>query len=345
MDTMRQLVLTQPGTLELREVARPTPKPGEALIRIHHCGICGTDTMFYRGETIWGRDAYPKYPGHELSGTVTALGKGVDALAVGDRVVAECTIGCGDCAYCKAGHYSVCQHRLSFSNGAMADYVSVPAKAVHPLPESVSLLHGALIEPVAVGCVAARKCGPVFGRTVGVIGGGTIGLGALMTLNLSGAAKSCLIELRADRLAAARDVGATLAIDARTEDTAAAVRAFTDGVGLDAIVVATAGTANTVPLALELAAPLATVSVVGLSGGQRSAIDADDLSEKETVLVGSHSSPGVWEDLIASVAAGRYDLAPLVSHTIPLDRAEDAFALLEDADQPSRKVVVTMEDE
>lgn len=256
MASMRLLELSAPGNVVLKEVERPNPAPGHVLIRTHYCGICGTDLMDFRGENVWGRSSYPKYPGHELSGIVEAVGEGVKHLKVGDPVVPECTIGCGMCGACKAGNYSLCGQRLKYSNGAMADYVSIPAKAVHRLPDGISLLEGALIEPVAVGAAAALKCGNLFGKYVGVIGGGTIGLGSLMTLNLLGAAKSFIFELRDDRIEVGKKLGASVGVNGRTQDAAAVVKEETHGHGLDAVVIASAGNAKTMSLALNRIHPL-----------------------------------------------------------------------------------------
>lgn len=343
MSSMRLLVLTEPGKLELRQVERPEPGPGCVLLRIHYCGICGTDLMDYRGENVWGRSQYPKYPGHELSGIVEAVGEGVTHVKLGERVVPECTIGCGLCAHCKAGRYGLCKQRLKYSNGGMADYVSIPSKAVHRLPDNITMQEGAVIEPVAVGAAAALKCGNVFGKNVGVIGGGTIGLGSLSTLHLLGAGKSFLIELREDRLEVGKKLGATVAVNGKNQDTLAAVRDETNGAGLDAVVVASAGTVKTINLALSLVAPLGAVVIVGLSGGQLANIDPDELADKEACIVGSHSSPGIWEKLIACIEAGRYDLKALVSHVAPLDDAVHAFEILTDPNEHAQKVLLRME--
>lgn len=342
MGKMRSVVLTAPGKVELEEMERPAPGEKDVLIRTHFCGICGTDLMDYRGQNVWGRDAYPKRPGHEISGVVAEVGAGVTHLKPGDRAVPECTIGCGECAWCKAGKYSLCRRRLKYSNGGMADYVSVPAKAVYRVPDHVSLQEAAVIEPVAVGAAAALKCGEAYGLNVGVIGGGTIGLGALMTLRLLGAARTFLFELRADRIETGLRVGATAGVNSANEDPVAAVHAQTGGAGLDAIVVASAGTAKTMGLALGLVAPQGTVVVVGLAGGQLASIDPDDLADKEATIIGSHSSPGVWDKLMASVDAGRYDLKALVSHVVPLDDAARAFGLLTDPDARANKVLLQM---
>ena len=343
MSSMRLLVLTEPGKVELQQVERPAPGPGCVLLRTHYCGICGTDLMDYRGENVWGRSQYPKYPGHEMSGIVEAVGEGVRHVKAGDRVIPECTIGCGMCAHCKAGNYSLCRQRLKYSNGGMADYVSLPAKAVHRLPDNLTMLEGAVIEPVAVGAAAALKCGNVFGKNVGVIGGGTIGLGALSTLHLLGAAKSFLFELREDRLEVGKKLGATVTVNGKKQDTLAVVKDETNGAGLDAVVVASAGTARTINLALSMVAPLGTVVIVGLSGGQLADIDPDELAEKEARIVGSHSSPGIWERLIACIEAGRYDLKALVSHVVPIENAGHAFEILTNPNEHANKVLLRIE--
>ncbi len=341
---MRLLVQTAPRELEIRQVPQPEPGPGEVLIRIHYCGICGTDLMNYRGLSVWGRNTFPKFPGHENSGVVAALGEGVTGLSTGDRVIPECTIGCGVCKWCKAGNYSLCRNRLKTSNGAMADYQTVPAKALLRLPDSLSLAEGALIEPVAVGASAALKCGQVFGKSVGVIGGGSIGMGALETFLLLGAAKVFLFDLMEARLELAVRLGATAGVNPAKENPVEAVKSATGGSGLDRIVVASAGTAETLGMALKTIAPLGIISVVGLSGGLLSEIDADDLSEKEVTVIGSHSSPGVWEDLLACAAVGKYDLKSLVSHTFPLEEAGKAFGLLDKPSEPVHKVLLKMVD-
>lgn len=339
------LVQTAPKKLEIQQVACPQAGPGQILMRVHYCGICGTDLMNYRGQYVWGRDAFPKFPGHEASGVVAALGEGVNHLKVGDRVIPECTIGCGVCLWCKAGNYSLCRNRLKTSNGAMADYLTVPAKGILKIPDSLELIEGALIEPVAVGASAALKCGSVFGKSVGVIGAGTIGLGSLETFHVLGAAKSFIFDLVGARLQLAEKLGVTRGINPSKVDPVNAIHEATGGAGLDRIVVASAGTAATVGLALKLVAPLGVISIVGLSGGQLSEIDADEISEKEVTVIGSHSSPGVWEDLLACAAAGRYDLKSLVSHVFSLDQADEAFQLLDSPKEPTQKVILRMVEE
>ncbi|MBK7495221.1 MAG: alcohol dehydrogenase catalytic domain-containing protein [Candidatus Omnitrophica bacterium] len=167
MKQMRMLVQTAPGKLEIQQVACPQPGPGEILMRVHYCGICGTDLMNYRGQYVWGRDSFPKFPGHEASGVVEALGEGVNHFKIGDRILPECTIGCGVCEWCKAGNYSLCRNRMKTSNGAMADYLTVPAKGVLELPRQPGAARGGLDRTGS----GRRQCGSEMWKYFREIGG------------------------------------------------------------------------------------------------------------------------------------------------------------------------------
>ena len=111
MTQMRQVVLVGERQVILENTGIPKVCPNTVLVRIHFCGICGTDLMNYYGDSVWGRKGYPKYPGHEISGVITEIGADVKNLKVGDRVTAEITIGCGNCDWCKKGLYNICKNR------------------------------------------------------------------------------------------------------------------------------------------------------------------------------------------------------------------------------------------
>lgn len=176
------VVIEGPG----RHAFVPTPVPdidaGDVLIEVAYVGVCATDMEVASGSLEYyrtGAARYPIVPGHEYSGVIAAVGTQVDTLRVGDRVVGECAIGCGECQACGRQEYFRCATRREVGvmniNGAYARFLRLPARHVHRIPRGVSLKEAALIEPLAVCLKAVRRLNPVAGRTVGVVGAGPLG--------------------------------------------------------------------------------------------------------------------------------------------------------------------------
>ena len=165
------------------------PGPGDVQLKVSHCGICGTDLHIYHG-AMDGRVTMPAVLGHEMSGTIHKLGSGVTDFAVGERVAVMPLAPCEDCPACTAGHSHICQN-LNFlgidTPGAFQSYWTVPAATLHRLPNNLSLMHGALIEPLAVACHDVRLAGVKEGDQVVVLGGGPIGMLVALVAQHAGA--------------------------------------------------------------------------------------------------------------------------------------------------------------
>src|SRR3712207_856591 len=181
---MRAFVLTGPRQYDVQDVPAPRPVSGEAVVAVERVGVCGTDVEFFTGEMAYlhqGHSSYPLRLGHEWSGTVLAVGEGVDSAWVGRRVMGDTMIGDGTCDRCRRGNQHVCEHRQEVGirdgrPGALAERLAVPVSSLHPLPDEVDPALGALVEPGgnALRAAAATQARP--GDRVLVLGPGTIGL-------------------------------------------------------------------------------------------------------------------------------------------------------------------------
>src|SRR5271156_1366762 len=203
---MKALLLSQYCHLELADLDIPQPGPGEALIRVAACGICGSDVHGYDGSS--GRRIPPLVMGHEAAGTIASLGTGVSGWSEGDRVTCDSTIYCGECASCLRGKVNLCDRRqvLGVScgdyrrNGAFSEFVVVPARIMHRLPENLPFAEAALLEAVAVALHAVSLVPVAAGSTALVIGEGTIGLLLLQALRVAGCSRVLVADVDATRL-------------------------------------------------------------------------------------------------------------------------------------------------
>jgi L-iditol 2-dehydrogenase len=316
-----------PGQLELRDLPQPSAGPGEVLIRVVATGICGSDLHIQDDEY---KVVPPVVIGHELAGTVVAVGEGVTRRRPGDRVTSLTTIStCGRCRHCRAGWTNLCPQRRWLGghvNGGFAEYLVVPEANALPLPDSVSDHAGALAEPLAC-CVhgVLEVAQPQAGWTVVVSGPGPIGL---LCAQVARAASCRVIVLgtSADeaRFALARQLGFEELIDVQREDVVTAVDSLTDGVGAN-LVVEAAGAAASLDQCLRLAPRAGNVLQIGLYG-KPVPVPVDTLVLKEIRLMGSFSStPTSWSRAIELLANGSVRTAPLVTSTRPLSEWADAF--------------------
>ncbi|MBI1817154.1 MAG: alcohol dehydrogenase catalytic domain-containing protein [Deltaproteobacteria bacterium] len=340
---MRAAFCVAPGQFELRDVPEPAPAPGEVLIKIHNCGICGSDLHWYHGGGI----PIPSVcPGHEISGEVAALGNGVRGVRAGDRVAIEPLLVCHECRYCRSGEYQLCRRmriRGISADGGFADYVSMPESAVFPLPQSVDWELGAMAEPMAVCVHALRLAALPVGARVLVLGAGTIGLLAIVAARAAGAAEVLISARYPHQHAAAERLGARV-FDASSEG---AARLIDYGYHnpVDAVIETVGGVADTLNDAVQLVRAGGVVVVLGVFTGPVTC-NGLLLVSKEVRIVGSltYSRAGVraeFEIALQLLAEQRTSLRPLVTHTFSLDRVGEGFAAASDKTSGAIKVTVT----
>jgi 2-desacetyl-2-hydroxyethyl bacteriochlorophyllide A dehydrogenase len=324
--TIRQVVVTAPGVVQIRHTAAPAPGPGEVLVRMRAVGICGSDV-----HAAHGRHPFvplPYHPGHEVVGTVEATGAGVDA-PVGGRVVVEPILACGHCKYCRDGRYNLCATMAFFGctapTGGLADLFVLPAGRLVPVPEGFSDATAALVEPLSTPVHAVRLAGPdLTGRTVAVLGAGTIGLLTLAAARRAGAARIAVSEISPAKRDLARRLGADSVHDAAASGMVEAVRADL-GTSAD-VVFDCVSVQRTVDQAIAIAVKGGTVVVVGVPAAPVT-VPLPEIQDLQVRIQGSATY--TREDVAAAIgmlAAGLVDADDIVTARYPFERVAEAFA-------------------
>jgi 2-desacetyl-2-hydroxyethyl bacteriochlorophyllide A dehydrogenase len=325
-------------TITVREADAPRPQPGEVLIRVRACGICGTDLHFYGGSFPVAASISP---GHEFAGEVAELGESVTGFAVGDRVAVEPIRSCRACEYCRSGRYQICRKHVLLGTaeaGALAEYISVPAYTLYKLPDEVDFETGALTEPLAVAIHGLHLANLRAGERVLVIGCGTIGLMSVLAAKAAGG--DVVAIYRHDHQGeAALAAGATRIV--RDGETAGLERE-----GIDVVVETVGGHAPTLAQALGIVRPGGRISVLGVFT-QPAAINALGLVLKEVTIAGgiTYCRPGLRSDFDVALAILRDNperARAVITHRFPLSEAAKAFATAADKSTKSLKVQVTI---
>jgi len=342
MGTMRAIRLDGPARFGLVTVEIPEPGPGEALVAVEACGVCGSDVHLVDGSTA---AAYPMVLGHEAAGTVAALGPDTAGIAPGERVSVLPYVGCGQCGRCAAGQLQACARRQVLGvdrPGAQADHVVVPVSCLVPLPAGVSAEVGAIVtDAVATPFHAIRRSGVAEGQTAVVLGLGGLGMHAVQILVDVVGARVVAVDPRPAARARAADLGAGLVLDAGGRDVVDAVLAETGG-GADAAFEFVGGP-GLVSTALRCLRPQGTCVVVGISPERLGlAMRQETLVSRELRLLGSFGcTAGELAELVGLVADGRLDLTGSVSGVFGPERFAEALAETRDKRAGSVRVVVS----
>lgn len=341
---MKALVLQEPGRLEVVRCPDPAPGPGEVLVRVRACAICGSDVHGWRGEG--GRRLTPLIMGHEASGEIVTLGPDVAGWKAGDRVTFDSTQYCGKCWQCAHGLHNLCAHRQILGvacreyrrEGAMAELVAVQAHTLYRLPDKVSFAQACLTEPFAVGMHAVRLAGELRGKTVAVIGAGTIGLMTLLAAKSQGCGHLLCAAHHADRQALAREAGAEASVEGTPKALADAARACTEGRGAD-VVLDSVGSQGSLDTALAAVRDGGTVVVIGNSA-VHTALPLQDCVVRQIRLQFSYSSEGEYPICLQAIADGKVNLTPFLRAILPLEQGTDAFRRLTDREPGLLKVIL-----
>jgi len=310
--------------VELRDAETPEPGPGEVQVLTTVVGICGSDLHALAGTHPF--TTLPCVPGHEVAGVVGKTGPGVTGLQAGLRVTLEPSLYCGQCPYCRAGRYNLCE-RLKVvgcqATGAMADAFTAPASRLHVIPDSLTDAQAALVEPLSTAVHAVRMAGPLAGAAVAVLGGGTIGLLTVIAAVRAGARAVAVSEPRDSKRQRALRLGAAYCADPLTADPVPAMRQALGGQA-DVTFDCVSSQASTAQ-AIRLAENGGTVMVVGVAA-EDVTIPLQIIQDREIRLAGS--AMYVRQDVLRAMelmADGAVPAGELVTATLPLADGAQAF--------------------
>jgi threonine dehydrogenase-like Zn-dependent dehydrogenase len=318
---MRAFVITGPRECRVAEVAGPVAAPGQAVIDVQRAGVCGTDVELFTGEMAYfrqGHTQYPVRPGHEWSGTVSAVGDGVDPAWLGAAVTGDTMLGCGQCRRCLGGLHHVCEQRQEVGirggwPGALAEQIAMPVTALRVLPPGMDAAAGAMVEPAGGALRAVRAAGLAPGDRLLVLGPGTIGLLAAMFALAQGAEVHVLGETP-ESLRLATGLGATGAWRAGEMPP----------LPLDAVIDCSTS-ADLPALAIDLVEPGKRVVYIGLAG-RPSLADMRALVLKDLTVTGILGASAGLDGAISQFADGSVDPRPLIAATVGLDEVGSVLA-------------------
>lgn len=344
----RAAIQTGDSQIEVNELELPALDPGEVLLRVEGCGMCGSDLESYRGATVAaGIAEYPLVPGHEPVGWIERIPDDIATLwgvGAGDRIAVEPFVPCGVCVRCAEGEHQVCLNRFIYCCmpttlgtgiwGGFSEYMVLrPASIVHRVPEHLSIQDAVLFNPIGAGFEwAYRAAGTQVGDTVVILGPGQRGLASVVAAVEAGAARIIVTGLERDahKLELALSLGASDVINADEDDVAARVAAITGGALADRVIDVTSGSIQPVLDAVEVARPGGTIVLAGLKDqAEISGFVSDRLVLKSLTLRGVLGvSSWSFRQAIRVIASGRYDFSAWHTHTLGLDDLEHAIALL-----------------
>ena len=332
--------------LRLEEIPVPVPREDEVLVEMKAAGLCGSDVhIVFEGVTP---TAYqPITLGHEPAGVVAAVGKRVEGWEGGERVCVVPGFWCGSCRNCVMGLPNVCLKRKIFgiqAEGALAEYLAVPARNLVRLPDNVPFTVGAIItDAVATPFYAlSERVALKAGETISIFGVGGLGLHGVQLARLLGAWQIIAVDTRDDQLRRAEKMGADLTINAASTPPVEAILEATDGLGVD-VAAEFVGLGQTISQCVECVAPGGRVVVVGLGPDPITTVPPTVFVRKQISLLGSYgfTKRGI-EQLVELTSAGRLDLEGSITHTFPLAEVNTALKYLHEKIENPIRVAVTL---
>lgn len=326
---MKTAIMTGIGKMDLTQRPIPQQKDDEVLVKLEYVGICGSDMHYYETGAIGSYVVKPPLVlGHEPGGVVVEVGRNVTHLKVGDRVALEPGKTCGHCDFCRRGEYNLCPDVIFFAtppvDGVFQEYVAHQAALCFKLPDNVSTMEGALIEPLAVGFYAAMQGGAHAGQTAVVMGAGCIGLVSMMALKAMGVSRVVVVDIMQKRLDKALTLGADGVINAAGQDVVKAVLELTGGAGCD-LAVETAGTEITTRQTIEMTKKGSTIVLVGYAKTGEMTLPMSLALDKELTFKTVFRYRHVYPMAIDAVASGKINLKGVVTDVFDLDDIQNAM--------------------
>lgn len=322
-------ILETPGKMVIKDAEIPKPKSDEVLIKVEYVGMCGSDVHGFE----YGPYIKPTDPnqviglGHECAGTVVEIGSDVKKFKVGDKVAIEPGIPCFKCEFCLNGHYNVCPD-VDFMatqpnyKGALTNYLTHPECMTFKLPEKMSTLEGALIEPAAVGVHASKMAGDLFGKKVVILGAGCIGLMTLQACKIKGASELVVIDIQPKRLELAKELGATHALNGLDENINEKVKEIVGEYGAD-VVFETAGSLVTAKQALDLVKRRGQILIVGTIPGEAPINFLKINREVSIQTVFRYAND--FQNTMDMIASGHIDVCKMVDKIFEYKNTQEAF--------------------
>ena len=324
---MKAIQLQPPRSFRVIDIAQPAaPGPGEALLRVHQVGICGTDLGGYLGKMPFY--SYPRIPGHELGVEVLAVGEGVTGVRPGDRCAVEPYLNCQRCHACRTGHSNCCEHNLTLgvmTDGGLTDRIVLPARKLH-VSAKLGYEALALVETLAIGCHAVARGNPGPGEHVLVIGAGPIGLSVVEFAKLSGA-KTIVMDMNEGRLAFVREkMGVPDTLLATGDGKELERLAELTGGQLADVVVDATGSAKSMSQALGYCAFAGRLVYVGITQQELAFLHAPVMHRRELTLMASRNAlPPDFIRIIRLIEDGLIDTGTWITHRAPMDGMIEAF--------------------
>jgi L-iditol 2-dehydrogenase len=341
---MKALLLSAYRKLEVTDLPRPVPGPGEVVVQVAACGICGSDVHGYDGTS--GRRIPPIVMGHEAAGTIAEVGAGVTSFQPGDRVTFDSTVYCGECDYCRSGQVNLCDHRqvvgVSCGDyrraGAFAEYVVIPQRILYRLPDALTFPEAAMLEAVSVALHAVRLSELKGGETALVIGAGMIGLLTLQAARVGGASRVIVADIDATRLKMAKDMGADEVLHLSGAELVAEVMRLTSDKGVD-VALEAVGRNETISAAIDCVRKGGTVTLIGNISPEVT-LPLQKVVTRQIRLQGTAASAGEYPQAIEWMTSGKIRVEPLITAVAPLTDGPQWFERLYSREPNLMKVVL-----
>lgn len=339
---MRAVMVKEPEHIELVELPEEAPREGEVVLRVESCSVCGSDLEGLHG---WHpKMTFPRVMGHEVASVVEAIGDGVTAVKVGDRVAGTGRKACGSCDACRNGKPVDCLNpgQPGFTaHGAYAERLTVVAGRLTPMPDGMMFDEAAVAQPVGIANHAVSGRAKIeAGETVLIQGCGPIGLSAMLLAKLRGARviSTDIVDYRCRR---ARELGADVSLNSHKEDVMGPILDLTDGKGVDKVIECVgADQDETLPQAVEAVRSSGLVTVVGSFKDNRATIPVIDFKFSEKAITGSQGMPEGDQPVFDLMSSGQLDVNPLITHRMSLEGAPRALQMMDEKAEEVMKVVL-----